>query len=129
MTNEEIAKDLAVALIGKMTNPTVENVSETYHAILQGINETKKAMTLQNIEDHLTKQDKNSFESFSLTLKSFIGTIIITALILSLTGLNQANALLWDGLAIAVLGIIIYFLVSWRLKKLEVQIKNNPHTP
>lgn len=72
---------------------------------------------LKQIEDHLTKQDKDSLQSSSLTLRSFIGTIIITGLILSLTGLNQPNALLWDGLAIAVLGIIMYLLVSWRLKK------------
>jgi len=82
MSNQEIAKDLTIAVINKMTNPTSDNVSETYHSILQSIGESRQVVTLQDIEKRLTKQDKNIFDGSAATLLSFGGSIVVAGAII-----------------------------------------------
>lgn len=117
MTNEEIAKDLTVALVNKMTNPAPDNVSEVYLSILQKIGESRHIVTLQTIEDHLTKQDHNSFQRILIAVISFAGSIVVAGAMLWLTARPLTEEVTAQqrssGESLVVLGIasLIIFLV------------------
>ena len=126
MTNEIIAKDLTVAIVNKMTNPTPDSVSEIYHAILQKFTDPQQVIIFQTIQDHLTKQDDNSILYMRDTSIAFAGSIFLAGLTLVVTSrtLQEGVAiqLLSSGAGIAIIGIvmaIIFYIISmkWREKK------------
>ena len=80
MTNEEIAKDITVALVSRMVEPTTETVSNAYQTILQKVGESQQAITLQTIEAHLKKQDKHTLNAEFQAVLAVIISIVVAAL-------------------------------------------------
>lgn len=114
MPNEEIAKDLTVALIARMTDPTPVKILEAYHEILQGLGRLTGTITLESIEKHLQKQD---YQNPVITGLVFGASLVIAGSAIAISAALQSNinieiirAWSWEitglGVAICVVGFI-----------------------
>jgi uncharacterized membrane protein (DUF373 family) len=113
MTNEEIAKDLTIALINKMTNPTTDNASDIYHEILQKIAITRQVATLQTIEDHLKKQDQDLVQTVWIALIAFAGSIAVAGGTLVFQSISSG----WSMIIYGVILVIFFWIMSVILQK------------
>lgn len=127
MTNEEITKDLTVALVSRMTDPTPDTVFAAYNEILQKIGESRQAVTLQTIQEHLTKQDQAAtniaWNTGWLALIAFAGSICVAGMTLLATQTSTS----W-GWGLIIYGALLLF-VFWGLAAISKQIQKRNHRP
>ena len=115
MTNEEIAKDLTIALVEKITNPTAQKALEIYQEILKGIGKTNEAITLKSIEEHLKKQDKDTLAGGAIT-----GVAIAISIATTGTAFALGNGIVWFGLGLILYSIIL-FVGTWAWYKSQIK--------
>ncbi|MHB8085238.1 MAG: hypothetical protein ACYDHZ_05400 [Dehalococcoidia bacterium] len=118
MTNEELAKDLTIALIAKMTEPTPPKILEAYREMLQGLGRTEGTVTLETIENHLKRQDNQN----ALTKMMIFGaTVVISGCAMSVSAALKLdfnpNTIWFWGVVLVILGIVIVGIAYWLLSR------------
>lgn len=117
MTNEEIAKDLTVALVGKMTDPTPDKVSGAYQAIFQKLGEGEQVISLESLEEHLKKIENDAIEASFMHPMALAGAIILGGAIASFPGFTV-------GPGIVALGVVYFIYILFKYWKFKGKIKS-----
>ncbi len=124
MTNEEIAKELTIAMTAKMVEPTPTKIFEAYREILQGLGRSADVVTLESIELHLNKQD---YQNPLIAMLVFGGSVGIAGGAIAISAYSQANVSietihLWAWI-ITIVGVVIFAAACVALKRKRFQYK------